>query len=67
MVQNIIVILILLAAVVYMVRKIYRSLKGKDGCQCGCCSNCSSLQNQAKKQSECMKNEGKDDCCCKKD
>ena len=66
MVQNIIVILIVAAAIIYMVRKIYKSLKGEGGCQCGGCSKCSLLKDMAKNKAEAAKKEAKDDCCCKK-
>ncbi len=69
MVQNIIVFLIVLSAVVYMVRKIYNQLKGKGGCgcNCGCCSNCSSTKKLNEKTSDEKEKEGKTCSCCKKD
>ena len=36
MIQTLIVILIVAAAVVFTVRKVARTAKGKEGCGCGC-------------------------------
>ena len=67
MVQNIIVAIVLVAAVIYMVRKIYLSLTGKGGCSCGCCSKCSMNANRDRCGCKTSEKSAKDDCCCKKD
>lgn len=67
MIQDIIVILVVSAAIIYMVRKIYLAVTGRGGCSCGCCDKCHTGTDKGCCTCESGKNDAKDDCCCKKD